>query len=80
MADRLLERMRTPAAALSARETEVLGLVADGLTNQAIGGRLHLSLATVKSHLVHIYTKLGVESRTAAVREARARGLIRRGG
>ncbi|MEU9074712.1 response regulator [Kitasatospora sp. NPDC004745] len=77
VADRLLERMRTPAAALSARETEVLGLVADGLTNQQVSQRLHLSQATVKSHLVHIYTKLGVDSRTAAVREARGRGLIR---
>ncbi|MFF1905462.1 response regulator [Kitasatospora sp. NPDC058218] len=79
VADRLLERMRTPSAALSARETEVLGLVADGLTNQGISQRLHLSQATVKSHLVHIYAKLGVDSRTAAVREARVRGLIRRG-
>ncbi|MEV7185199.1 response regulator transcription factor [Kitasatospora sp. NPDC093102] len=77
VADRLLERMRTPAVALSARETEVLGLVADGLTNQQISQRLHLSQATVKSHLVHIYTKLEVDSRTAAVREARRRGLIR---
>ncbi|MEU1284629.1 DNA-binding response regulator [Kitasatospora xanthocidica] len=77
VADRLLERMRTPAAALSARETEVLGLVADGLTNQQVSQRLHLSQATVKSHLVHIYTKLGVDSRTAAVREARRLGLIR---
>ncbi|MFJ9442974.1 response regulator [Kitasatospora sp. NPDC101235] len=77
VADRLLERMRTPAAALSARETEVLGLVADGLTNQQVSQRLHLSQATVKSHLVHIYTKLGVDSRTAAVREARQQGLIR---
>ncbi|MFJ6620348.1 response regulator transcription factor [Kitasatospora sp. NPDC091335] len=77
VADRLLERMRTPAAALSARETEVLGLVADGLANQQISQRLHLSQATVKSHLVHIYTKLGVDSRTSAVREARRRGLIR---
>lgn len=77
VADRLLERMRTPAAALSARETEVLRLVADGLTNQQVSQRLHLSQATVKSHLVHIYTKLGVDSRTAAVRQARGRGLIR---
>ncbi|MEV7937537.1 MULTISPECIES: response regulator transcription factor [unclassified Kitasatospora] len=77
VADRLLERMRTPAAALSARETEVLGLVADGLTNQQISQRLHLSQATVKSHLVHVYTKLAVDSRTAAVRAARGRGLIR---
>ncbi|MFD7905681.1 response regulator [Kitasatospora sp. NPDC059722] len=78
VADRLLERMRTPAASLSNREIEVLGLVADGLTNQQVSQRLHLSQATVKSHLVHIYTKLGVDSRTAAVREARGRGLIRR--
>ncbi|MBV6700975.1 response regulator transcription factor [Kitasatospora aureofaciens] len=78
VADRLLERMRTPAAALSARETEVLGLVADGLTNQQISQALHLSQATVKSHLVHIYAKLGVDSRTTAVRAARGRGLIRR--
>ncbi|MEE1785441.1 response regulator transcription factor [Streptomyces sp. SP17BM10] len=78
VADRLLERMRTPAASLSNREIEVLGLVADGLTNQQVSQRLHLSQATVKSHLVHIYTKLGVDSRTAAVREARGKGLIRR--
>ncbi|GGU97386.1 DNA-binding response regulator [Kitasatospora herbaricolor] len=79
VADRLLERMRTPSAALSARETEVLGLVAAGLTNQQVSQQLHLSQATVKSHLVHIYTKLGVDSRTAAVRAATTRGLIRRG-
>ncbi|MFC9330631.1 response regulator [Kitasatospora sp. NPDC057015] len=79
VADRLLERMRTPSAALSVREGEVLGLVADGLTNQQISQQLHLSQATVKSHLVHIYTKLGVDSRTAAVRAATDRGLIRRG-
>ncbi len=77
VADRLLERMRMPAAALSTRETEVLGLVAAGLTNQQISQQLHLSQATVKSHLVHIYTKLGVDSRTAAVRSATTRGLIR---
>ena len=77
VADRLLERMRTPTTALSARETEVLGLVAAGLTNQQISRQLHLSQATVKSHLVHIYTKLGVDSRTAAVRSATTRGLIR---
>ncbi|WP_371482818.1 response regulator [Kitasatospora sp. NBC_00315] len=80
VADRLVERMRTPATALSTRETEVLELVAAGLTNQQISGRLHLSQATVKSHLVHIYTKLDVDSRTAAVRTATTRGLIRRGG
>ncbi|MFI1203132.1 response regulator transcription factor (plasmid) [Streptomyces sp. BHT-5-2] len=75
---RLMDRMRTPATALSRRETEVLQLVADGLSNAAISKRLFLSQATVKSHLVHIYSKLGVESRTAAVAAATAQGLIRR--
>jgi DNA-binding NarL/FixJ family response regulator len=78
VAHRLMDRMRTPGTALSRRETEVLQLVADGLSNQQISGRLHLSLATVKTHLVHVYGKLGVDSRTAAVAAARARGLIRR--
>lgn len=78
VADRLMDRMRSPSAALSGRETEVLGLVADGLSNLEISRRLHLSQATVKSHLVHIYTKLEVDSRTAAVAVATDRGLIRR--
>lgn len=75
---RLMDRMRTPAAALSRRETEVLQLVADGLSNAQISKRLFLSQATVKSHLVHIYTKLEVDSRTSAVAAATAQGLIRR--
>ncbi|MEU3713031.1 response regulator transcription factor [Streptomyces catenulae] len=75
---RLMDRMRDPAVALSRRETEVLQLVADGLSNAEVSKRLFLSQATVKSHLVHIYTKLGVDSRTAAVAAATARGLIRR--
>lgn len=70
--------MRTPATALSRRETEVLQLVADGLSNAAISKQLFLSQATVKSHLVHIYSKLGVDSRTSAVAAATAQGLIRR--
>ncbi|GAA3178224.1 MULTISPECIES: response regulator transcription factor [Streptomyces] len=75
---RLMDRMRDPAVALSRRETEVLQLVADGLSNAEASKRLFLSQATVKSHLVHIYAKLGVDSRTAAVAAATARGLIRR--
>lgn len=75
---RLMDRMRTPGLTLSQRETEVLGLVADGLANRQIAQRLFLSEATVKSHLVHIYDKLGVDSRTAAVAAATDRGLIRR--
>ena len=77
IAGRLLARMRSPQPNLSARETEVLRLVADGATNNDIAARLHISDATVKSHLVHIYTKLGVSSRTAAVASARDSGLLR---
>ena len=75
--DRLIERMRTPATSLSVRETEVLTLVADGLSNQQIAQQLFLSQATIKSHLVHIFTKLNADSRTAAVATAVQRGLIR---
>ncbi|SBT66043.1 two component transcriptional regulator, LuxR family [Micromonospora sediminicola] len=78
VADRLMNRLRTPDTALTRRETEVLGLVADGLSNQAIGRRLHLTEGTVKSHLSRIYTKLRVESRTAAVAAAVDLGVIRR--
>lgn len=78
VAQRLVNRMRTPATALTRREIEVLALVADGLSNRAISERLHLSQATVKSHLVHIYARLGVDSRTAAVAAAISKGLIRR--
>ncbi|MET9410996.1 response regulator transcription factor [Streptomyces sp. NPDC002935] len=80
VADRLMDRMRTPAAALSRRELEVLELVKDGLSNQQISKKLFLSQATVKSHLVHIYAKLGVDSRTSAVAAATERGVIRRHG
>ncbi|QKW30086.1 response regulator transcription factor [Streptomyces seoulensis] len=78
VAHRLMDRMRTPAAALSRRELEVLELVRDGLSNLEISKRLFLSQATVKSHLVHVYAKLGVESRTAAVAAATEQGLVRR--
>lgn len=78
IAHRLMDRLRSPGTALSLRETEVLQLVADGLSNAEISKRLFLSQATVKTHLVHVYDKLGVDSRTAAVAAATARGLIRR--
>ncbi|MGH3248782.1 MAG: response regulator [Trebonia sp.] len=78
VADRLVHRMRIPAAALTLRETEVLTLVGDGLSNQGIGRRLHLTEGTVKSHLARIYTKLDVDSRTAAVAAAADLGIIRR--
>ncbi|MEI5011663.1 response regulator transcription factor [Streptomyces sp. PmtA] len=78
IADRLMNRLRTPGTALTRRETEVLVLVAEGLSNQAIGDRLHLTEGTVKSHLARIYTKLAVDSRTAAVATASGLGMIRR--
>ncbi|HEY9565265.1 MAG TPA: response regulator transcription factor [Nocardioides sp.] len=77
IAQRLVRRTLKPATALTARELEVLGLVAEGLSNQRIGERLFLSQATVKSHLVHVFGKLGVDSRTSAIAAARAAGLIR---
>ncbi|KAE8765627.1 response regulator [Georgenia thermotolerans] len=78
VAMRLMDRVRAPGEALTRRETEVLQLVAQGHSNQQISRLLFLSQATVKSHLAHIYTKLGVDSRTAAVAAATGRGLIRR--
>lgn len=78
VADRLLDRMRRPDIAVTRREIEVLTLVADGLSNRAIAQRLHLTEGTVKSHLARCYTKLGVDSRTAAVATATDLGLIRR--
>ncbi len=68
---------QTPAPpVLSAREAEVLALVAEGLTNAQIGERLYIGQATVKTHLLRIFTKLGVSDRTAAVMTALQRGLI----
>ncbi|MFE5828930.1 response regulator [Streptomyces sp. NPDC056488] len=78
VAHRLMDRMRTPAEALTKRELEVLQLVGEGLSNLQISKALFLSQATVKSHLVHVFAKLGVDSRTAAVAAATARRLIRR--
>lgn len=78
IANRLMDRMRAPGVALSRREIEVLQLVGSGLSNHEVSERLYLSQATVKSHLVHIYDKLEVDSRTAAVAKATAHGLIRR--
>ncbi|MFC8101742.1 response regulator [Streptomyces sp. NPDC057363] len=78
VADRLMTRLREPLTSLTRRETEVLTLVAEGLSNQHIAERLRLTEGTVKSHLARVYTKLDVDSRTAAVATATALGLIRR--
>lgn len=76
VATRLMHREEEPANALTSRELEVLQLVADGRSNREIGASLFLSEATVKSHLVHINTKLGVRSRTSAVAAAREAGML----
>ncbi|KRC47013.1 LuxR family transcriptional regulator [Leifsonia sp. Root227] len=77
IAGRLMERLRSPRVSLSAREIEVLQLVADGASNAEIARRLFVTDATVKSHLVHVFSKLGVASRTAAVSTARSLGVLR---
>lgn len=75
---RLMTRMRAPAEEnLSAREIEVLGLVAKGKSNKEVGKALHISTATVKTHLIHIYNKLGVDDRTAAVTTAIEKKIIK---
>ena len=73
---RLETRESTPRFSLTPRELEVLQLVAGGSSNREIGHELMLSEATVKSHLVHIYDKLGVRSRTSAVASAREQGML----
>jgi two-component system nitrate/nitrite response regulator NarL len=71
-------RLRAPRdrPVLSDRELETLTLIAEGLSAPQIGRALHLSTATVKTHLQHIYEKLGVSERAAAVAEAMRRGLL----
>ncbi|MFI6390878.1 response regulator [Nonomuraea sp. NPDC050540] len=77
VAARLMNRMRAPAPQLlSPRELEVLELVAAGNTNREAAARLFITEATVKSHLLNVYTKLGVNDRAAAVTEAFHRGLL----
>jgi DNA-binding NarL/FixJ family response regulator len=92
VAARLMSHVRTPggsagaggpggtgapgAETLSAREVEILELVAAGATNREAAGRLFISEATVKTHLLHIYAKLGVSDRAAAVAAGFNRGLL----
>jgi ATP/maltotriose-dependent transcriptional regulator MalT len=78
VADRLVRFVRQPTSVtLSTREVEVLALVAKGQTNAAIGRELHISEATVKTHLLRAFNKLGVSDRTAAVTTAMSLGLLR---
>jgi DNA-binding NarL/FixJ family response regulator len=76
-ATRLVGQLRQPATPpLTARELQVLRLIAKGATNREVATRLHVSEATVKTHLVHAFGKLGVSDRTAAVAVALERGLL----
>jgi DNA-binding NarL/FixJ family response regulator len=83
VAAKLMNRVRSPsvrsagAGPLSPRELEVLELVASGTTNKQAAARLFLTEATVKTHLLNIYAKLGVSDRAAAVAEAFHRGLLK---
>jgi DNA-binding NarL/FixJ family response regulator len=77
VATRLLTQLRAPAQdTLSERELEVLALIAQGETNRGAAARLFISEATVKTHLLHIYAKLDVNDRAAAVATAYERGLL----
>lgn len=69
--------MRAPQASLSAREMEVLESVARGRSNTEVASALFVTETTVKSHLAHIFSKLNVTSRTAAVSAARQQGILR---
>ncbi|MFH9723650.1 response regulator [Streptomyces sp. NPDC017254] len=79
VAQRLVAKMRRPApVTLTAREAEVLGAVADGLSNAEIGRRLFIGEATVKTHLLRVFAKLDVSDRTRAVVVAMDNGLLQR--
>ncbi|HXD28212.1 MAG TPA: response regulator transcription factor [Arthrobacter sp.] len=81
LSDEVAARMdpagRNAATGLSPRELELLGLLARGLANRQIARELFISESTVKTHLIHIYSKLGVDTRTAAIDRARSLRLIR---
>ncbi|MFD0419541.1 response regulator [Streptomyces sp. NPDC127108] len=81
---RLLERLSEPAEAsrpveppdgLTLRETEVIALIAEGMTNQEIARALHVSTATVKTHINNLFAKAGLKDRAQAVRYAYRHGL-----
>jgi DNA-binding NarL/FixJ family response regulator len=77
VAGRLMGNLRSPAREpLSQRELEVLTLISRGCSNREAATRLFISEATVKTHLLHVYAKLGVRDRAAAVATAFERGLL----
>lgn len=79
VAARLMGRISNPAPNLTPREVQLLELLATGLSNRAMAKQFFISEATVKTHLVHIYGKLGVDNRTAAISVAVQRRIIRTG-
>ncbi|MQA07446.1 MAG: response regulator [Pseudonocardiaceae bacterium] len=77
VASRLMGQVRQPTQdTLSQRELDVLTMIAGGATNREAAAKLFISEATIKTHLLHIYAKLGVRDRAAAVGEAHKRGLL----
>ncbi|XBH21094.1 response regulator transcription factor [Jonesiaceae bacterium BS-20] len=78
IAARLVQRIQSPAPQLSARELEILELLAQGKSNKELAAQLFISQATIKTHLVHIFDKLGAENRTAAIAIAIEQRIIRR--
>ena len=76
MAQRVVQGMRKPRVRLTERELDVLRLLGDGASNREIARTLFVTEATVKTHLVNLFAKLGVESRAKAVTQARETGLL----
>lgn len=76
LASRVLTGMRRPLPRLTVREVDVLRHLATGATNREIARALCVTEATVKSHLVHIFSKLGADSRSRAIHVARQTGLL----
>ncbi|KAF2413568.1 DNA-binding response regulator [Microbacterium sp. B35-04] len=76
IATRLMHQVREPGSPISDRELEVLSLIAQGRSNREVAAELFISEATVKTHLLHVYDKLGVNDRAAAVAVGFQRGLL----
>ncbi|WGD37167.1 response regulator transcription factor [Lysinibacter sp. HNR] len=77
VASRIMQQLQNPQEALTPREAEILEQLSSGLSNKELGRRLFISETTVKTHLAHIYTKLGADGRGSAIAIATQRGIIR---
>src|SRR5699024_5506297 len=77
VATRLMDRLRSPLPTLSGRELEILRLLARGMSNRPISREVIIRQATVQTHQVHSFDKLGVDNRTAAITTALQRGIVR---